>query len=52
MKGKLGRKIITKIVGLKAKTYIYLVDDGSEDKKVKGTKKCVINLNLKIMKIV
>ena len=52
MKGKLGRKIMTEIVGLKAKTYIYLVDDGSEDKKVKSTKKCVINLNLRIMKIV
>ena len=52
MKDKLGKKIMTKIVGLKAKTYIYFVDDGGEDKKVKGTKKCVINLNLKIMKIV
>ena len=25
-------------VGLRAKTYSYLIDDGSEDKKVKGTK--------------
>ena len=30
-----------KFVGLRAKTYSYLIDNGSEDKKVKGTKKCV-----------
>ena len=35
-------KIMTKIVWLRAKTYSYLIDDGSEDKKAKGTKKCVI----------
>ena len=28
-------------VGLKAKTYSYLIDDGSKNKKAKGTKKCV-----------
>ena len=33
---------MTKFVGLRAKTYSYLIDDGSEDKKVKSTKKCVI----------
>ena len=33
---------MTKIVGLRAKTYIYLIDDGSVDKKAKGTKKYVI----------
>ena len=42
MKDELGGKIMIKFVGLRAKTYSYLVDDGSEDKKVKGTKKCVI----------
>ena len=31
-----------KFVGLRTKTYIYLIDDGSENKKAKGTKKCVI----------
>ena len=36
-----------KIVGLRAKTYSYLIDDGSEDKKVKGTKKCVVKRKLK-----
>ena len=28
---------MTKFVGLRAKTYSYLKDDGSEDKKAKGT---------------
>ena len=36
---------MTKFVGLKEKTYSYLIDDGSEDKKAKGTKKCVIKKN-------
>ena len=35
MKDKLGEKIITKFVGLRAKTYRYLLDDGSEGKKSK-----------------
>ena len=47
MKDELGRKTITKFVGLRAKTYSYLIDDGSEDKKAKGTKKCVIKRKLK-----
>ena len=38
MKDGLGGKIITKFVELRAKTYSYLIDDGSEDKKAKGTK--------------
>ena len=38
MKDKLGGKIIKKFVGLRAKTYIYLIDDSSEYKKVKSTK--------------
>ena len=42
MKDELGEKIMTKFVGLRAKTYSYLIDDVSEDKKAKGTKKCVI----------
>ena len=47
MKDVLGGKIMTKFVGLRAKTYSYLIDDGSEDKKAKGTKKCVIKRELK-----
>ena len=42
-----GKKIMTKLVGLRAKTYSYFADDGSEDKKAKGTKKCVIKRKLK-----
>ena len=33
-------------VGLRAKTYSYLMDDDSEHKKAKGTKKCVIKRRL------
>ena len=32
----------TEIFSLRVKTYSYLIDDGSEDKKVKGTKRCAI----------
>ena len=35
MKYKLGGKIMTNIVGLRAKTYSYLTDDGCEYKKAK-----------------
>ena len=45
MKDELGGKIITKFVGLRAKTYSYLIDGGSKDKKAKGTKKCAVNKN-------
>ena len=31
-------------VGLRAKTYPYLMDDHNEKKKAKGTKKCVIKI--------
>ena len=47
MKDKLGRKIMTKSVGLRAKIHSYLIDDSSEVKKAKGTKKCVIKRKLK-----
>ena len=47
MKDELGGKIITKVVGLIAKTYSYLIDDGSEDKKANNTKKCIIKRKLK-----
>ena len=45
MKDELGGKTMTKFVGLRAKTYSYLIDDG-KDKKAKGTKKCVIKRKL------
>ena len=47
MKDGLGGKIMTEFVGLRVKTYIYLIDDGSEDKKSKGTKRCVIKIKIK-----
>ena len=34
-------------VGLRVKTYSYLTDAGSEDKKAKGTKKCAIKRKFK-----
>ena len=34
--------------GLRAKTYTYLIVDGSEYKKAIGTKKCVIKRELKL----
>ena len=36
-----------KFVGLTAKTYSYLKDNNDKDNKGKGTKKCVIKINLK-----
>ena len=47
MKDELGGKIITEFVTLKPKTYSYLTDDCKEDKKAKGTKKCVIKRMIK-----
>ena len=47
MKDELEGKIITEFVTLRQKTYSYLTDDGEEDKKAKGTKKCVIKRMIK-----
>ena len=47
MKVELGGKVMKGFIGLRAETYSYLRDDGSEDKNVKGTKKCVIKRKLK-----
>ena len=41
-KDELGGKIMKYSCALRAKTYSYLMDDGSEVKKSKGTKMCVI----------
>ena len=47
MKDELGGKIMTESVALRPKTYSYLTDDCEEDKKAKGTNKCVIKRRLK-----
>ena len=47
MKDELGGKIITEFVTLRPKTYSLLNDDGKEDKKAKGTKRCVIKKMIK-----
>ena len=54
IKNQLWGRIITKFVDLKAKIYIYLIDDSSEDKKAKHTKNVSlkVNLNLKVIKAV
>ena len=41
MKDKLSGNIMTKFAGLRAKTYSYLIDDSSEDKKAKDTKSVI-----------
>ena len=47
MKDELVGKIIAEFVTLKPKTYSYLTDDRKEDKKAKGTKKCIIKRMIK-----
>ena len=47
MKDELGRKIMTECVALRPKNFSYLTDDCEEDKKSKGTKKCVTKRRLK-----
>ena len=47
MKDELGGRIITEFITLRPKAYTYLTDDGKEDKKAKGTKKCVIKRMIK-----
>ena len=48
MKDELGGKIITEFVTLRPNTHSFFTDDGKEDKKAKGTKKCVIKKMIKL----
>ena len=47
MKDELGEKIMTEFAALRPKVYSYLIDDGKNDKKAKGTKKYVVKRRLK-----
>ena len=40
-------KMMQEVVGLRAKTYTDLIDDGSEGKKANYTKKCAVKRKLK-----
>ena len=46
-KDELGEKIMKEFCAPRAKTYAYLMDDDSEKKKAKGTKKCIIKRRIK-----
>ena len=46
MKGELEGKIMKEFCGLRAKTYAFLMDNDTEKKKAKETKKCVIKRRL------
>ena len=45
-KHELGGKIIKEFCALRAKTYTYLMDDDSKNKKAKGVKRCVVKRRL------
>ena len=46
-KDELRRRIMTEFVGVRPKTYFFLIDDFEEKKKNKGTKRCVVKKILK-----
>ena len=45
MKDELGGRIMSEFPAVRPKTYSYLMDDGNNDKKTKGTNKCVMKKN-------
>ena len=45
-KHEIGGKIMAEFCALRAKTYAYKLDDDTEIKKVKGTKKCIVKREL------
>ena len=47
MKNKRDKITMTKFVGLRAKTYNYIIDNVSKDKKAKSLKTCVKKRKLK-----
>ena len=48
MKDELYEEITKELFGLRAKSYSYVIDNGSVEKRAKSTKKCAINENLKL----
>ena len=46
-KDEFSGRIMTELVALRTKTYSYLNYDGREEKKAKGTKKCVVKRKIK-----
>ena len=46
-KDELNGKILKEFCAARAKTYAFLLDDDDEEKKAKGTKKCVIKRMIK-----
>ena len=46
LKDELGGKIMTEFCALRAKAYAYRLDDDTEEKKAKGTKKCIVKREL------
>ena len=47
VKDELSEKIMREFIGLREESYSYLRGNNDEDKKAKGTKKCVIKRKLK-----
>ena len=47
IKDELDEQIMKELFGLRVKAYSYLKENNDEDKKAKGTKKCVIKRKLK-----
>ena len=45
-KDELGRKIMIEFCTLRAKAYSYKLDDDTEEKRAKGTKKCIVKREL------
>ena len=44
-KDELGGKIMKEFCALRDKTYTYLMDDDSDNKKAKGVKRCLVKKN-------
>ena len=45
-KDELGGKVMTEFCALRAKSYVYKLDDDTETEKAKGTKKCIVKREL------